>query len=110
MIGCTATTPATAPTSSTCQTGCPYCGCVSPGCEVIFIPNQMFFVSNGNSMFSFTEDGIGRLDSWDMPVLEFKFIGVEPWQQELLQTPRRMKRPFPANKPAPHRAQRRACY
>jgi hypothetical protein len=32
------------------------------------------------------------------------------WIQELRETPRRMKRPFPSNKPAKPPAHRRACY
>lgn len=32
------------------------------------------------------------------------------WERELLETPRRMKRPLPANKPFKPSAHRRGCY
>lgn len=37
-------------------------------------------------------------------------IAIPDWLRELRKTPRRMKRPFPASKPALPRVHKRPCY
>lgn len=77
-------------TSDNCSTGCPTCGCHNPNC-----PRQLWTIS------------FDRLPTFDpLPVPR----PMESWLVEQRRTPRRMKRPFPANKPASHQAYRRACY
>lgn len=85
----------TASYDSNCSTGCPTCGCCNPNCRY-----------GGNTWGFSTNNWIVSYE----PEPELKVPPIEPWLAEQRRTPRKMKRSFPANKPAPHRAYRRACY
>lgn len=75
-----------------CSTGCPTCGCTNPGHQMLIV------ISNSTSARS----------RYSEPAL--KILPMEAWLMEQRQTPRRMKRSFPASKPSTPPAYRRACY
>lgn len=76
---------------SGCSTGCPILSCLNPWCR------------ERDSIYSIRRYEVGLPEAF-MP------YPLPIWDAELQRTPRRMKRPFPANKPAPARAHRRPCY
>lgn len=80
---------------SNCSTGCPTCGCSNPNCR-----------SKLTIYYDSTSAGY-RSSAADLRLL---LEDVPTWQSELRETPRRMKLPFPANKPFKPHAHRRACY